>query len=202
MKKHADLYNEIIETVKQVKSPKKTKVSREKSKKCKLLYPPKVFNRFFKEAFTLNGWKELKDNYTIEIPNFPIHIKGGFKQCDFFKEPIIVEVQFGKYAFMLYDLAKFQYFFNIRKIKLGVEILACHSLSRQMSSGVSYGEHLVYDLERLGKHFPAVPVMIMLIDLPLNDANHDLHDRKIMREAFENRQGIINQNIIKQEKLF
>ena len=28
---------------------------------------------------------------------------------------LLVEVQFGKYAFMFYDLAKFQYFFNENK---------------------------------------------------------------------------------------
>jgi len=32
-----------------------------------------------------------------------------------------------------------------------------------MSSGVSYGEQLVYDIERLKRHFPAVPVKVILI---------------------------------------
>ncbi|MGB9593179.1 MAG: hypothetical protein ACPL7R_03450 [Anaerolineae bacterium] len=34
-----------------------------------------------------------------------------------------------------------------------------------MSTGVSYGEPLVYDIERLKRHFPAVPVKVMLIDV-------------------------------------
>lgn len=33
-----------------------------------------------------------------------------------------------------------------------------------MSTGVSYGEQLVYDIERLKRHFPMVPVKIILID--------------------------------------
>lgn len=33
-----------------------------------------------------------------------------------------------------------------------------------MSSGVAYGEQLIYDIERLKRHFPAVPVHIILID--------------------------------------
>ena len=74
------------------------------------------------------------------------------------------EVQFGKYAFMFYDLAKFQYFFNENKCDVGVEIVPCHDLQSQMSSGVSYGEQLVYDIERLKRHFPAVPVKVILID--------------------------------------
>jgi len=77
---------------------------------------------------------------------------------------VLVEVQFGKYAFMFYDMAKFQYFFNENKADVGVEIVPCHALQRQMSSGVSYGEQLVYDIERLKRHFPAVPVKVLLID--------------------------------------
>jgi hypothetical protein len=30
--------------------------------------------------------------------------------------------------------------------------------------GVTYGEQLVYDIERLKRHFPAVPVKVTLID--------------------------------------
>lgn len=75
-----------------------------------------------------------------------------------------VEVQFGKYAFMFYDMVKFQYFFNENKADVGVEIVPSHALSKEMSSGVSYGEHLVYDIERLKRHFPAVPVKVMLVE--------------------------------------
>jgi hypothetical protein len=30
--------------------------------------------------------------------------------------------------------------------------------------GVSYGEQLIYDIERLDRHFPAVPIKVILID--------------------------------------
>jgi hypothetical protein len=33
-----------------------------------------------------------------------------------------------------------------------------------MSSSVSYGEQLIYDIERLDRHFPAVPIKVILID--------------------------------------
>ena len=65
---------------------------------------------------------------------------------------------------MFYDMAKFQYFFNENKADVGVEIVPCHHLHSQMSTGVSYGEQLVYDIERLKRHFPAVPVKVILID--------------------------------------
>lgn len=74
-------------------------------------------------------------------------------------------MQFGKYAFMFYDMAKFQYFFNENKADVGVEIVPCHNLHKQMSTGVSYGEQLVYDIERLKRHFPAVPIKVILINI-------------------------------------
>ena len=87
------------------------------------------------------------------------------EQVDFTRDKILVEVQFGNYAFMFYDMAKFQYFFNENKAEVGVEIVPCNALKRQMSSGVSFGEQLVYDIERLRRTFPAVPVKVMLIDV-------------------------------------
>jgi hypothetical protein len=62
-----------------------------------------------------------------------------------------------------------QYFFNENKADVGVEIVPCHTLKRQMSTGVSYGEQLVYDIERLKRHFPAVPVKVILIDADTSD---------------------------------
>jgi len=121
-------------------------------------------NQQFKVEFNKKGFNELRDTYTITIPNSEIQIKGAYKQIDFVKQSVLVEVQFGKYAFMFYDMAKFQYFFNENKAEVGVEIVPCHNLQSEMSSGVSYGEQLVYDIERLKRHFPAVPVKIILID--------------------------------------
>jgi hypothetical protein len=103
-------------------------------------------------------------SYNIEIPNYDKVIKGAYKQIDFCKDRVLIEVQFGKYAFMFYDLAKFQYFFNENKAAVGIEIVPSHSLKTEMSSGVSFGEQLVYDIERLKRHFPAVPIKVIFID--------------------------------------
>jgi len=121
-------------------------------------------NEQYKTEFNDRGFIELRNTFTITIPNSEISIPGAYKQVDFVKEKVLVEVQFGKYAFMFYDMAKFQYFFNENKADVGVEIVPCHNLHHQMSSGVSYGEQLVYDIERLKRHFPAVPVKVMLVD--------------------------------------
>lgn len=155
----ADIYA-VIASV----AAERTKESREKTRQGRMLFSPVSMNAQFKAAFRSAGFNEVRDTYSITIPGSDAQIDGAFKQVDFVRGQVFVEVQFGKYAFMFYDMAKFQYFFNENKADVGVEIVPAHSLQREMSTGVSYGEQLVYDIERLKRHFPAVPVKVVLID--------------------------------------
>lgn len=161
---YANILNEIHHVIASIKNINKNKISKEKTNHGELLYSPKELNDAFAAQFNSKGFHEIRDKYDIVIPNYEEIIHNSYKQIDFVKEKILVEVQFGKYAFMFYDMAKFQYFFNENKADVGVEIVPCHNLQQQMSTGVSYGEQLVYDIERLKRHFPAVPVYIILID--------------------------------------
>jgi hypothetical protein len=161
--KYPKINQEIYDVIAMVQA-NKIKESQEKTKMGRMLFSPVDMNHQFSKAFSDHNYHELKDVYTITIPNSDIAIQGAFKQIDFVKEKVLIEVQFGKYAFMFYDMAKFQYFFNENKADVGIEIVPCHNLHHQMSSGVSYGEQLVYDIERLKRHFPAVPIKVMLID--------------------------------------
>lgn len=155
---------EIYRTIAGVRA-RRTKLSEERTKAGRLLYSPIQMNAEFRQLFSTLGYREIRDTYTITIPGSAVSVPGAFKQVDYVKNRVLVEVQFGKYAFMFYDMAKFQYFFNESKADVGVEILPCHALHREMSSGVSYGEQLVYDIERLRRHFPAVPVQVLLVDV-------------------------------------
>ncbi len=161
--RYPDCEREIYDVIERIR-PQRTKVSKEKTMSGRQLFSPPDINAQFRAEFEALGYRELRDTYTITIPNSDVVIPGAFKQIDFVKDKVLAEVQFGKYAFMFYDMAKFQYFFNENKADLGVEIVPCHALHRQMSTGVSYGEQLVYDIERLKRHFPAVPVKVILLD--------------------------------------
>ena len=160
---YPEILNEIDSVIAHVKA-NRIKESQEKTKKGNLLYSPTDMNSQFKKLFYDKGYEELRDRYEIRLPNYDPVITGAYKQIDFCKDRVLIEVQFGKYAFMFYDLAKFQYFFNENKAAVGIEIVPSHSLQKEMSSGVSYGEQLVYDIERLRKHFPAVPIKVIFID--------------------------------------
>jgi len=163
--RYPELEKEIDRIINSIKITKKTKVSKEKTMKGKLLYSPKLINELFMKGFRKKQWKELRLSHDIEINDrYTIKLK-AFKQIDFSKNDVLVEVQLGKYAFMFYDMAKFQYFYNEKKAEVGIEIVPTWALHRQMSTGVSYGEQLIYDLGRLRRTFPAVPIKIILIDI-------------------------------------
>ena len=162
--RYPNIDQEIKDVINSVEA-RRIKISKEKTKTGKMLFSPIDMNRQFSNAFRTKQYHELRDVYTITIPHSDIAISGAYKQIDFVKNKVLVEVQFGKYAFMFYDMAKFQYFFNENKADVGVEIVPCHDLHSQMSSGVSYGEQLVYDIERLKRHFPAVSIKVILIDV-------------------------------------
>ncbi len=85
-----------------------------------------------------------------------------YRDMDFVKEKLGIEVQFGKYAFMVYNVcAKMTIFRNFGHIEAGVEIVPVKELAEQMSTGVSYFEQFVWDLEKRGVSNIDVPALII-----------------------------------------
>ena len=81
---------------------------------------------------------------------------------DFVKESLGIEVQFGKYSFMVYNVvAKMTIFKNLGVIEAGIEIVPVKQLAVQMSSGVSYFEQFTWDLEKRGVSNIDTPVLIL-----------------------------------------
>ncbi len=78
------------------------------------------------------------------------------------KDRVAVEVQFGKYAFVAFDLfVKHMAFFVGDVIDLGIEILPMKELRAEMSSGPGYYEGELYNLIRQGRGSPAVPLVVI-----------------------------------------
>ncbi len=163
----------------------KTKVSKEKTMKGKLLYSPIDMNKAFKEKLEHLHWNESRVSYwvtkderlirkTLTMPpekqKKEIEDTGGipifsYNQTDFIKDRVAIEVQFGKYSFVAYDLfVKHLAFFIGDKIDVGIEILPMKSLQSQMSSGVAYYEGELYNVIRQGRGVPAVPLVIIGIE--------------------------------------
>ena len=86
----------------------------------------------------------------------------SYNQTDFLKERVAIEVQFGKYSFVAYDLfVKHLAFYVGDEIDVGVEILPVKSLQSQMSSGVAYYEGELYNVMRPGRGVPPVPLIMV-----------------------------------------
>lgn len=86
----------------------------------------------------------------------------SYNQTGFVKNRVAVEVQFGKYAFVAYDLfVKHMAFYVGDVIDGGIEILPMKEPQALMSSGVAYYEGELYNLIREGRGVPAVPLVIV-----------------------------------------
>lgn len=162
-----------------------TKVSKEKTMKGKLLYSPIDLNAFFRDLLRQKSWQESRVGYwvtrkeklirkTLTMPaeeqkreietagEMPIF---SYNQTDFIKDRVALEVQFGKYAFVAFDLfVKHMLFYSGGVINLGIEILPTKKMQAQMSSGVAYYEGEVYNVMRQGRNSPPVPLLILGIE--------------------------------------
>jgi Restriction endonuclease BglII len=86
----------------------------------------------------------------------------SYNQTDFVKDRIAVEVQFGKFSFVAYDLfVKHMASYIGNLIDVGGEILAVKSLQKEMASGVGYYEGELYNLILEGRGVPAVPLLLI-----------------------------------------
>jgi hypothetical protein len=97
-----------------------------------------------------------------EIENAGLKSIYSYNQTDFVKGRVAVEVQFGKYSFVAYDLfVKHMAFYIGNAIDVGIEILPMKELQEEMSSGVAYYEGELYNLIREGRGVPAVPLVLV-----------------------------------------
>lgn len=150
----------------------KTKTSKEKTMRDKILYSPRSLNKEISEGFLELGWEKKRvlcnypTQYYREEYEPPRITRGAFREMDFIKNKLGVEVQFGKYSFMVYNVcAKMTIFHNMGFIDVGIEIVPVKELAEDMSSGVSYFEQFVWDLEQRGVSDIDIPVLILGVAL-------------------------------------
>jgi len=181
-----DLWKEVLSVISSVDAKKcKTKISKEKRMKGKTLYSPVAMNKLFKTDLCTKEWMESRVSYwvtkderlirkTLALPadeqKREIELAGekplfSYNQTDFVKNRVAIEVQFGKYSFVAYDLFVKHLAFYVRdQIDVGIEILPMKSLQSEMSSGIAYYEGELYNVVRQGRGVPAVPLVILGIE--------------------------------------
>ena len=177
------LWEELQKVISSVDAEKcKTKISRERTMEGKALYSPVEMNKKFKKLLNQKEWKESKVYYwvtkneklirktlTMSIDDQKKEIEASgetsiqsHKQTDFIKDRVAIEVQFGKYAFVAYDLfVKHLAFYIGDTIDVGIEILPMKSLQKNMSTGIAYYEGELYNVVRQGRGVPSVPIVLI-----------------------------------------
>jgi len=171
-KRYPHLLTEVNQAIKSVNAAAhRIKISEEKTMTGRLLYSPPAINIAFKTKFSKLGWKpvRVRCDYptTYYLADYKIRSKnrGAYREMDFVKEKLGIEVQFGKYAFMVYNVcAKMTIFRNLGHIDCGVEIVPVKAFANDMSTGVSYFEQFVWDLESRGVADIDIPVLILGVD--------------------------------------
>ncbi len=181
------LWGEVQDAIKNVDAHAAfDKISKEKTMVGRRLYSPSKLNKLFKDEFSKNFWKETRTAYfvsedlqttreTVNIRNKDVQkqaiVDRGFNafstynQVDFVKDRVAIEVQFGKYFSVQYDLhVKHTFFYGRGDIDVGIEIIPMHSLMSQMSSGVAWYENELTNIVREGRSNPSVPIVLIGVE--------------------------------------
>ena len=173
-----------------------TKMSEEKSKPD-LIFSPTELNKKLKNYLSPLGWTvptssgskgftEPRLYWNSDADTFHRNIgeksagDNEYREMDGIKNKVGLEIQFGKYAFMGYDIfAKMPIFSKRGLITCGIELVAMHSLIPNMSTGVSSFNQIEMDLKARGVSNLDIPILIIGIECtPAENAGVELKRQK------------------------
>jgi hypothetical protein len=142
------------------------KITKEKTKPP-LLFHPESMNFCIKKVLHPFGWTapapKSKKGFKEPRITFP---HGAFREMDGIKNKVGLEIQFGKYAFMGYDIfSKMVIFAKRRLIECGIEVVAMPEVVKEMSTGVSSFNQIVLDMGERGVADIDIPTLIVGIGL-------------------------------------
>jgi hypothetical protein len=184
---HAGLWKEIQDVIAGVDAVScKIKKSKEQKTPGKIVYSPPAMNKRFAKGFLGKKWKTagrtdfcVTDDAALNrklltmsfedqkayLAKNNLPIITSYNVADFRKKRVSVEVQFGKYAFVQYDMFnKHAADYMHDRIDLGIEIVPSKKLQEEMSSGPSYFEKNLHEIARQGRIFPPVPLILIGVE--------------------------------------
>ena len=191
IKNKPQLWKEVEDTIKGINAYSlPPKIGRGAYNKGKVLLGGTPLNKAFDTGFSSRGWKksgripfvstsnidELKKVINLDIKSQKAHFKSlGMKfgkdfhnisiEFDFEKDRVGLEVQFGKYFSVQYDIyTKFVPLYNENKIDLGIEIVPMKSMSKNMVAGPANFERNAHEIIRQGRTNPPCPLILIGIE--------------------------------------
>jgi hypothetical protein len=120
-------------------------------------------NRSIKVALSERGWTDASPGSKKGFKEPKLRLGAReFREMDGIKNKVGLEVQFGKYAFMGYDIfAKMPIFAKHGLIDCGIEVVVMSSMLRDMSTGVSSFEQIVLDMQHRGVADIDLPTLVV-----------------------------------------
>lgn len=183
---HNDLWEEIVAAIESIDANAYTKISKAKATKGKVLYDQTQLNARFKEYLFPLKWDSVRTDYyvtgDVSTARNIVHIRdkeeqkraieehgfsafSTYNQVDFVKDRVAIEVQFGKYFSVAYDLhVKHTFFFLRNDIDVGIEIIPTKAMCVKMDSGVAWYENELANVIREGRSNPTVPIVLIGIE--------------------------------------
>ena len=141
----------------------RTKESHEKTMAGRMLYSPVALNAaLLDERLYQNGWTKPRVAYSTSVPETG-ETYTGFIEGDGVKNGLGLEVQFGKYAFLGWDvLGKMPIFAQRGYFEAAIEVVPMrHFVRGQMSSGIGCFEQIKAILEYRGASNLDIPVLLL-----------------------------------------
>lgn len=180
------LWEEIENAIHSINANNFIKYSKDKAKFGKPLYDQKSINKQFKNILFPLGWSSVKTPYYITgdidtaktiatirdkerqrqiIRNNGFEAYSTSNEVDFVKDRVAVEVQFGKYFSVAYDLhVKHTFYFLHDDIDVGIEIIPTRAMMLKMDTGAAWFENEVANVIREGRSNPTVPIVMIGIE--------------------------------------
>jgi hypothetical protein len=166
-KRHPKELREVLAAIKHLDATTcLTKESSEKTKVGQLLFSPPDLNKGMKLELCDSGWTKKSSGKKGYLE--PRYAFGGnrFREMDGIKNKVGLEIQFGKYAFMGYDIFSKMVIFNkLGLIECGIEVVPVNELCKYMSTGVSDFDQLLIDFKYRGESNIDIPVFAIGIGL-------------------------------------
>jgi len=146
----------------------KTKQPKRNVESGKSLYDVQKIGKIIDDRFASLGWKsqeifnDYSSEYYVDGYSPPTKSKRTSTKIDFIKNHLGVDIAFNKRGQPVYSgCAKMTIFHNMGHIDVGIEIVPVKELAEDMSSGVSYFEQFVWDLEKRGVSDIDIPVLLL-----------------------------------------
>lgn len=180
------LLDEIEEAITAIDANNYIKQSKMAGREGRPLYSQKDINKAFEEILFPQGWDSVRIGYYVTgdedvereivairdkviqksvIESYGLEPMFTNNQVDFVKDRVAVEVQFGKYFSVAYDLHVKHTFFYLRNdIDVGIEIIPTREMCLRMDSGVAWYENELANVIREGRSNPSVPLVIIGIE--------------------------------------